>query len=75
VSPDGDGTCSVTEFGPRAIWHEIEQIAARWQAAGEPDTYRIEFSANGKQWAVAGSDRNKLCWTLRDERPVKGDPR
>ncbi|MDX2880696.1 protein-L-isoaspartate O-methyltransferase family protein [Streptomyces ipomoeae] len=75
VSPDGDGTCSVTESGPRAIWDEIEQIAARWQAAGEPDTYRIEFSASGKQWAVAGSGRNKLCWPLRDERPVKGDPR
>ncbi|MGP4087832.1 protein-L-isoaspartate O-methyltransferase family protein [Streptomyces sp. KR55] len=75
VSPDGDGMCSVTEFGPRAIWHEIEQIAARWRAAGEPDAYRIEFDADGMQWAVAGSGRNKLCWTLRDERPVKGSPR
>jgi hypothetical protein len=74
VSPDGDGTCSVTEFGPRGIWHEIEEIAAQWRAAGEPDAYRIEFSADGKQWAVAGSGRNELCWTLRDERPVKGDP-
>lgn len=75
VSPDGDGTCSVTEFGPRAIWHEIEQIAARWRAAGEPDAYRIEFYADGKQWVVAGSGRNKLCWTLHDERPAKGATR
>ncbi|MEU9396732.1 protein-L-isoaspartate O-methyltransferase [Streptomyces sp. NPDC048324] len=75
VSPVGDGTCSVTGFGRRAIWHEIEQIADRWRAAGEPDAYRIEFSADGKQWAVAGSGRNELCWTLRDERPGKGDPR
>jgi protein-L-isoaspartate(D-aspartate) O-methyltransferase len=73
VSPDGDGTCSVTEFGPRSIWHEIEEIADQWRVAGEPDAYRIEFSADGKQWAVAGSGRIELCWTLRDERPAKGD--
>ncbi|GGZ93038.1 protein-L-isoaspartate O-methyltransferase family protein [Streptomyces bluensis] len=75
MSPNGDGMCSVTAFGPRAIWHEIEQIAARWQAAGEPDAYRIEFYADGKQWAVAGFGRNKLCWPLHDQRPLKGDPR
>jgi hypothetical protein len=75
VTPEGDGTCSVTEFGPRGIWHEIEEIAARWQAAGAPDAYRIEFHANGAQRVVVGSGRNKLCWPLRDERSVKGDLR
>ncbi|MEU9288787.1 NUDIX domain-containing protein [Streptomyces sp. NPDC048275] len=40
-----------------------------------PYAHRTPPSADEKQWAVAGSGRNELRWTLRDERPVKGDPR
>ncbi|KUM92654.1 protein-L-isoaspartate O-methyltransferase [Streptomyces cellostaticus] len=68
VIPDGAGTCSVTEFGPRAIWQEIEEVEIRWRATGEPGVYRIEFDADGTQWAVAGHGRNKLSWPLYDER-------
>ncbi|MGW9024872.1 protein-L-isoaspartate O-methyltransferase family protein [Streptomyces sp. NPDC055722] len=76
VIPDGEGTCSVTAFGPRAIWQEIEEVTLRWRAAGEPGVYRIEFHADGTQWAVAGCERNQLSWLLFDERPpVKGDER
>jgi hypothetical protein len=69
VHSDGDGTCSVTAFGPRAVRREIEETAARWRAAGEPDAYRAEFDTDGTQWAVAGHGRNVLRRPLRDERP------
>ncbi|WP_405814194.1 protein-L-isoaspartate O-methyltransferase [Streptomyces sp. NBC_01390] len=72
VSPDGEGTCTVTEFGPRAIWPEIEEIAARWRAAGEPATYRIEFDPDRSQRAVAGDGHSSLSWTLWDEGPLPG---
>ncbi|MEU6379551.1 methyltransferase domain-containing protein [Streptomyces sp. NPDC046909] len=71
-------TCTVTEFGPRGIWQEIEEIATRWRAAGEPGEYRIEFDPDGTQWAVAGSGRTRLSWPLNDDRPFEcenGEPR
>ncbi|WP_245173287.1 protein-L-isoaspartate O-methyltransferase family protein [Streptomyces aureus] len=68
--------CTVTEFGPRGIWQEIEEIATRWRAAGEPSEYRIEFDPDGTQWAVAGSGRTRLSWPLNDDRPFEnGDLR
>jgi protein-L-isoaspartate(D-aspartate) O-methyltransferase len=67
--PDGDGTWTVTECGPRALWDEIRQVAARWRAAGEPAAYRIGFDADGEQWAAAGRGRTALSWPLVDPRP------
>jgi protein-L-isoaspartate O-methyltransferase len=76
VIPDGAGTCSVTAFGPRAIWQEIEEVMAQWREAGEPESYRIEFDADGAQWAVAGCERTTLSWSLDDECPhLKGGVR
>ncbi|WP_254646777.1 protein-L-isoaspartate O-methyltransferase [Streptomyces sp. GbtcB6] len=69
VSLEGDGTCTVTSSGPRAIWEEIEETAARWQAAGEPALYRLEFASDGTQWASAGHGGNRLSWQLTDHRP------
>nr|WP_246204134.1 protein-L-isoaspartate O-methyltransferase [Streptomyces tailanensis] len=76
VRPDGEGTCSITQSGPRAIWEEIEQIADRWLAAGEPSSYRIEFDADGTQRATAGHGRSELCWTLPNppRRPTPQQP-
>ncbi|WP_150136042.1 protein-L-isoaspartate O-methyltransferase [Streptomyces hyaluromycini] len=64
-----DGTSTITASGPRPIWEEIQQTAARWKAAGEPAFYRLEFDANGTQWASSGRGRNRLSWQLTDDRP------
>ncbi|MFG3026649.1 protein-L-isoaspartate O-methyltransferase [Streptomyces sp. NPDC048254] len=69
VSPDGPGTSTITASGPRPIWEEIQQTAARWKAAGEPSAYGLEFDADGRQWASAGRGRNRLSWQLTDDRP------
>ncbi|MEV5704794.1 hypothetical protein [Actinoallomurus sp. NPDC052274] len=62
--PDGTDGWVVTAGGPRDIWGEIQDTAARWRAAGEPDTYRLEFRPSGKQQASAGSGSDTLSWQL-----------
>ncbi|URN11154.1 hypothetical protein LUW77_01675 [Streptomyces radiopugnans] len=50
---DGGGVWAVTSSGPRDIWEEIQGVAARWRAAGQPAAYRLEFGPGGEQWASA----------------------
>ncbi|WP_410539822.1 methyltransferase [Streptomyces sp. KL2] len=73
VRPDGGGVWAVTSSGPRDIWEEVQGVAARWRAAGQPAAYRLEFGPGGEQWASAGRGRGTLSWQLTDQRPK--DPR
>ncbi|MFD7861357.1 protein-L-isoaspartate O-methyltransferase [Streptomyces sp. NPDC059783] len=52
----------VTTSGPRDIWAEIQDVAGRWRAAGEPDTFRIHFDADGGQRAT--SPNGAVTWQL-----------
>ncbi|MER6308534.1 protein-L-isoaspartate O-methyltransferase [Streptomyces sp. NPDC001657] len=61
--PDGSGGWTLTVCGPRDIWDEIQTIAARWRAAGSPDSYRLHFAAND-QWVSAGRGNRELVWPL-----------
>ncbi|MFI7087619.1 methyltransferase domain-containing protein [Streptomyces anulatus] len=58
------GRCrwDVTTSGPRDIWAEVQDAAARWRAAGEPDVFRIHFDADGDQRATSLS--GVLSWQL-----------
>ncbi|MET9694955.1 methyltransferase domain-containing protein [Streptomyces sp. NPDC006514] len=52
----------VTTCGARDIWAEIQEVADRWRAAGEPDVYRLHFDADGSQRAT--SPNGTLTWQL-----------
>lgn len=72
--PDPADGWTLTTHGPRDIWHEIQHVAARWRAAGQPDAYRLEFGTRGEQWASAGTGCNALSWQLTDPQPrAEGD--
>lgn len=43
AAPATGGQWAVSSCGPRDIWAEIQDTAARWRAAGSLDTYRIHF--------------------------------
>ncbi|MFE4594181.1 methyltransferase domain-containing protein [Streptomyces laurentii] len=52
----------VTASGPRDIWAEIQDVADRWRAAGEPGVFRLHFPADGRQRAT--SLNGALTWQL-----------
>ncbi|MEV7866637.1 protein-L-isoaspartate O-methyltransferase [Streptomyces sp. NPDC088124] len=52
----------VTTCGPRDIWAEIQDAAARWRAAGEPPAYRIHLDTDDVQRAT--SPNGALTWQL-----------
>ncbi|WP_258308848.1 methyltransferase domain-containing protein [Streptomyces sp. NWU339] len=52
----------VTTSGPRDIWAQIQDVAGRWRAAGEPDVFRLHFDADGSQRAT--SPNGVLTWQL-----------
>lgn len=62
VEPVGAQRWNVTIAGPRDLWREIQDLAARWRAAGSPDRYPLSFTANGIQRAASPCGR--LYWTL-----------
>ncbi|MFF7701252.1 methyltransferase domain-containing protein [Streptomyces lydicus] len=62
VRPVGYRRWDVTTCGPRDIWAEIQDVAARWQAAGEPAVYRLHFDADDVQRAT--SPNRTLTWQL-----------
>ncbi|TPQ17135.1 protein-L-isoaspartate O-methyltransferase [Streptomyces sporangiiformans] len=70
--PDGSGAWTVTVRGPRDIWDEIQNVAARWRAAGEPTSYRLHVDAQGEQWVSAASGHPELTWSL-SRRPANTD--
>ncbi|MDX6761153.1 methyltransferase, partial [Streptomyces sp. F8] len=70
--PDGSGRWVVTSCGPRDIWAEIQDVAARWQAAGSPSSYRLHLEPDGLQWAGAGHGPDELSWQLPTILPPAG---
>ncbi|MFI0928663.1 hypothetical protein ACH4TP_32895 [Streptomyces sp. NPDC021012] len=62
VKEAGTGRWDVTGDGPRDIWAEIQNAAARWRAAGEPAAYRLHLGPDGVQRAT--SPNGTLTWQL-----------
>lgn len=72
---DGAGHWSLAADGPRDIWAEIQDVAARWRAAGEPSIYRLHLEDN-RQWVSAGPAAPELSWSLpnTDSSIAEGEP-
>ncbi|MEV5340151.1 methyltransferase [Streptomyces sp. NPDC052676] len=63
VAGPGEGTVRV--HGPRDVWAEVEDLHARWERAGRPDTYRVGLTdGTGTQPVSSGPGRKALSWTL-----------
>ncbi|MFB7255112.1 protein-L-isoaspartate O-methyltransferase family protein [Streptomyces nojiriensis] len=62
--PGTAATWAVTVCGPRDIWSEIQDTAARWRAAGSPSSYRLHLDPGGTQWVSAGTGPTELSWPL-----------
>lgn len=54
----------MTGCGPRDIWQEIQDTAARWNKAGSPSAYRLHLDPDGTQWVSAGTGTAELSWPL-----------
>jgi protein-L-isoaspartate(D-aspartate) O-methyltransferase len=67
VEPVSHSRWNITTHGPRDIWKEIQDLAARWRAAGSPDRYRLSFGPDGGQRAASTCGR--LSWHLPVPRP------
>ncbi|GHB05625.1 protein-L-isoaspartate O-methyltransferase family protein [Streptomyces chryseus] len=70
VRPDGHRRWAVTASGPRDIWGEIHDVAARWHAADEPGGYQLIIDSGGTQRATTRCGR--LSWRLADT-PTRDD--
>ncbi|MFD7537507.1 protein-L-isoaspartate O-methyltransferase [Streptomyces sp. NPDC059819] len=68
VQPVSHSRWDVTTQGPRDIWKELQDLAARWRAAGSPSRYRLLFEPDGRQRAVSACGR--LSWLLPALRPL-----
>ncbi|MGD1220539.1 protein-L-isoaspartate O-methyltransferase [Streptomyces krungchingensis] len=68
VQPVSDRRWDVTTQGPRDIWKELQDLAARWRTAGSPSRYRLLFGPDGSQRAVSACGR--LSWLLPALRPL-----
>jgi hypothetical protein len=68
VEPVGHSRWNVTALGPRDIWKELHDLAARWQAAGSPSRYRLHFESDGGQRVASACGR--LSWSLPTRRPL-----
>ncbi|MCC3773331.1 hypothetical protein K6I33_001953 [Streptomyces sp. UNOB3_S3] len=60
VGPDGD----VEEVGQRPVWDKVCEVYARWERAGRPERYRLEFVSDGRQYITAGAGTAELAWEL-----------
>ncbi|MEU7047798.1 methyltransferase [Streptomyces eurythermus] len=70
VAGPGDGTVRV--HGPRDVWAELEDVRARWKAAGRPETYHVDLTGGpGHQHVTSGPGPKALTWTLP---PLTTDP-
>lgn len=62
---DASGGWTVTVFGPRDIWDEIQSVATLWRAAGSPSAYRLHLDPDTReQWVSGGSGATELSWPL-----------
>lgn len=63
VAGPGDGTVRV--HGPRDVWAELEEVHARWEAAGRPEMYHADLTGgSGHQHVTSGPGPKALTWTL-----------
>ncbi|MET9449007.1 methyltransferase [Streptomyces cinerochromogenes] len=63
VAGPGDGTVRV--HGPRDVWAELEDLHARWEEAGRPETYQVDLTGGvGDQRVTSGPGPKALTWTL-----------
>ncbi|WP_256220614.1 protein-L-isoaspartate O-methyltransferase [Streptomyces sp. CC53] len=62
VRAAGHRRWDVTTCGPRDIWAEIQDAAARWREAGEPAAYRIHLDTDDVQRVT--SPNGALTWQL-----------
>ncbi|MFF2205224.1 protein-L-isoaspartate O-methyltransferase [Streptomyces sp. NPDC058145] len=68
VEPVGHRRWNVTTRGPRNIWMELQDLKARWQAAGSPSRYRLHVGPDGGQRAASAC--GLLSWPLPALRPI-----
>ncbi|MEU8794598.1 methyltransferase domain-containing protein [Streptomyces sp. NPDC048643] len=68
VEPVSDRRWNVTTRGPRDIWKELQDLAARWRAAGSPNSYRLHIDPDGGQRAASACGR--LSWPLPALHPL-----
>ncbi|GAB1339966.1 hypothetical protein ACE1SV_65560 [Streptomyces sp. E-15] len=71
VEPAGGSGWNVTTYGPRDIRNELQDLAARWRAAGSPSRYRLLIEPDGDQRAASPCGR--LSWPLPSRRPCHDD--
>ncbi|MFC9930112.1 protein-L-isoaspartate O-methyltransferase [Streptomyces sp. NPDC127190] len=62
VRAAGHRRWDVTTCGPRDIWAELQDVAARWRAAGEPAAYRLRLDTADVQRVT--SPNGALTWQL-----------
>ncbi|MFF3001104.1 hypothetical protein ACFVTC_42320 [Streptomyces sp. NPDC057950] len=68
VHPVSHSRWDVTTQAPRDIWKELQDLSARWRAAGSPSRYRLLFEPDDNQQAVSACGR--LSWLLPALRPI-----
>ncbi|WP_328664936.1 protein-L-isoaspartate O-methyltransferase [Streptomyces sp. NBC_00328] len=73
VKEAGSHRWDVTTRGPRDIWAEVQDVATRWRAAGEPAAYRLHLNADGVQRAA--SPDGALTWQLAPAPGETGEAR
>ncbi|WP_308409271.1 methyltransferase domain-containing protein [Streptomyces sp. BV129] len=71
VSEVGYHRWEVTTSGPRDIWAEVQDVAARWRAAGEPDTYLLHLGTDGAHRATSAN--GALTWEFTSLLGERGD--
>jgi len=61
----GPGEATVRVHGPRDVWAELEDVHARWDGAGRPETYQVDLHDDtGTQHVTAGKGAQALSWSL-----------
>ncbi|GHA51924.1 hypothetical protein GCM10010345_65690 [Streptomyces canarius] len=68
VEPVGHRRWNIITQGPRDIWKELQDLKARWQAAGSPSRYRLYIEPDGGQHAASACGR--LSWPLPNLHPL-----
>ncbi|MFD4480404.1 protein-L-isoaspartate O-methyltransferase [Streptomyces sp. NPDC058471] len=64
VRPAVGGGWRTESVGERPIWDQVEDVHARWVAAGKPSSYRLDIAADGTQHVSSGTGRAALEWAL-----------
>ncbi|MFE0055400.1 protein-L-isoaspartate O-methyltransferase family protein [Streptomyces sp. NPDC059003] len=71
VRPAPGGGWIAASVGERPIWDQVEEVHARWVAAGKPSSYRLDIAADSTQHVTSGTGRAALEWTLPHDAPAQ----